>query len=33
MCLKHIYVNEMSFLEGFDGSDLAIVISNAGIRV
>ena len=33
MCLKRVYVHQISFLEGFDGSDLAIVISNVGIRV
>ena len=33
MCLKRVYVDQMSFLEGLDGSDLAIVISNVGIRV
>ena len=33
MCLERVYVNQMLFLEGFDGSDLAIVISNVGIRV
>ena len=33
MCLKRVYVDQMSFLDGFNASDLAIVISNVGIRV
>ena len=33
MCLKRVYVDQMSFLEGSDGSNFSIVISNGRIRL
>ena len=33
MCLKRVYVHQMSFLEGSDGSDFSIVISDGRIRL